>query len=151
MVRYYRRFVINFSVLVSPLTDLLKKNVKLVWTDECESSFSKLQSILLSQPVLVAPNFNLPFSMAVDACDTGAGAVLLQEDELGVEHPVSYFSKKFTPPQKNYSTIEKELIALKMGLQHFSFYLCHENGPIVIYSDHNPLKFLNKFRDKNQR
>ena len=89
--------------------------------------------------------------MAVDACDTGAGAVLLQENEFGVVHPVSYYSKKFSPPQKNYSTIEKELLALILGLQHYSFYLCPSNGPIVIYSDHNPLRYLSKFRDKNQR
>ncbi|MCX7564677.1 RNase H-like domain-containing protein, partial [Xanthomonadaceae bacterium XH05] len=112
---------------------------KFVWTDNCESSFSKLKAILLSQPVLATPNFAKPFKMAVDASDTGAGAVLLQEDDQGIEHPVSYYSKKFTPPQKNYSTIEKELLALILGLQHFSFYLCSGFDPIVIYTDHNPL------------
>ena len=129
----------------------MKKGVKFVWSKECEASFSNLRAILLSQPVLVAPNFNLPFKLAVDACDTGAGAVLLQEDEFQVEHPVAYFSKKFSPAQKNYSTIEKELLALILGLQHFSFYLCPGDGPIVIYSDHNPLRYLSKFREKNQR
>ena len=55
----------------------------------------------------------------MDANDVGAGAVLLQEDEQGVEHPIYYFSKKFEKGQKNYCTSEKELLSLILVLQHF--------------------------------
>ena len=64
--------------------------------------------MLQSVPVLTAPVFNSPFKLAVDASDVAAGAVLLQEDDKGVEHPVCYFSKKFNKSQTNYSTIGKE-------------------------------------------
>ncbi|KXJ29394.1 Retrovirus-related Pol polyprotein from transposon opus [Exaiptasia diaphana] len=64
--------------------------------------------MLISPPVLAAPNFSKPFKLMVDASDSGCGSVLLQEDDVGIEHPVSYYSKKFNTSQKNYSTIERK-------------------------------------------
>ncbi len=77
-----------------------------------------LKPCLCSAPVLSAPDYSRGFKIDVDASATGAGAVLLQDDGDGVEHPVAYFSKKFLPHQKNYSTIEKEALALLLSLQH---------------------------------
>ena len=91
MAGYYRKFCKNFSEVAVPLTNLLKKNVKYVWSDNCQRSFENLKSLLCSKPVLAAPDFCKPFSIAVDASDLGAGAVLLQNDDDGVEHPVSYY------------------------------------------------------------
>jgi hypothetical protein len=90
--------------------------------------------------------------VAVDASDDAAGAVLLQHDESdNVEHPVAYFSKKFNRHQINYSTIEKGLLALILALQHFNVYLCTGQKPLIVYTDHNPLVFLSKMRNKNRR
>lgn len=75
--------------------------------------------MLLSAPFLAAPRFNLPFKMAVDASDTGVDAVLLQEGSDGVDHPFSYFSKKLDCHQKWYSTIETEVLAVILSLEHF--------------------------------
>ena len=60
----------------------------------------KLKAILMSAPVLLAPNFGKPFKLAVDASDIGTGAVLIQEDDNGVDHPVCYLSRKFNKQQK---------------------------------------------------
>ena len=79
--------------------------------------------MLTSQPVLSAPDFLKPFRLNIDASDIGAGAVLLQEDPQGVENPVCYYSKKFNKHQRNYSTVEKETLALLLALQHFEVYL----------------------------
>ncbi|KAL6461078.1 hypothetical protein MHYP_G00310440 [Metynnis hypsauchen] len=65
------------------------------------------------------PDFDKPFKLEVDASGTGAGAVLLQEDNLGIDHPLCYFSRKFVKNQLAYSTIEKEALALLLALQHF--------------------------------
>ncbi|KAL7835136.1 hypothetical protein SRHO_G00293830 [Serrasalmus rhombeus] len=64
-------------------------------------------------------DFSHPFKLEVDASATGAGAVLLQEDSSGIDHPVCYYSKKFVKHQLNYSTIEKEALALLLALRHF--------------------------------
>ena len=75
----------------------------------------------------------------------------MQEDGNGVDHPVSYFSKNFNKHQKNYSTIEKECLSLIFALQHFEVYLTSSHSPIVVFSDHNPLIFIHKMKNKNQR
>ncbi|KAJ8035392.1 hypothetical protein HOLleu_22614 [Holothuria leucospilota] len=151
MAGYYRRFCPNFSDIAAPLTKLLKKNEKFDWTDNCQAAFELFKKAPMSSPVLIAPDFEKQFKLAVDASDNGIGAVLLQADEHGVDHPVCYYSKKFDKHQKNYSTIEKETLALILGLQHFDVYLGTTSFPITVYTDHNPLTFLSKMKNKNQR
>ena len=148
---YYRKFCPNFSEVVSPLTNLLCKNMKFSWSCHCEQAFQKLKAILQSTPVLMAPNFHKAFKLAVDASDIGAGGVLLQEDSQGIDHPVCYFSRKFNKHQRNYSTVEKETLALLLSLQQFEVYVSASSLPVVVYTDHNPLVFIHKMKNKNQR
>lgn len=102
-------------------------------------------------PVLAAPVYDRTFKLAVDASDVGAGAVLLQDGLDGVEHPVCYFSKKFQKHQKAYSTIEKEALALVLALNNFEVYIGSSSYPITVYTDHNPLIFIHRMRNSNQR
>ena len=80
MAGYYRKFCKNFSGIAEPLTNLLKKSTKFKWNDKCQDAFDRLKAILQSAPVLLAPDFDKCFKLAVDASDVGIGAVLLQED-----------------------------------------------------------------------
>lgn len=151
MVGYYRRFCPNFSQVASPLTDLISPKVKFEWSCQCQEAFNKLKHLLVSHPVLKSPDFIKCFKVQVDACDTGVGAVLLQESEAdGFLHPVCYLSRKFKPHQRAYSIIEKELLALVIALENWDVYL-GQNSPITVYSDHSPLQFLAKMKNKNQR
>lgn len=61
------------------------------------------------------------------------------------------FSKKFNKHEKNYSTIEKETLALVLALNHFDVYLCTTCVPISVFTDHNPLVFINRMKNKNQK
>lgn len=151
MAGFYRKFVHNFSDVVAPLTTLLRKNVKFKWSDYCQTAFDKLKAVLANKPVLIAPDFTRPFKMAVDASDIGVGAVLLQDDDSGIEKPVSYFSRKLNKHQKAYSTVEKETLGLVLALQHFEIYITNGTGEVIVYTDHNPLTFLGKYKTKNQR
>ena len=76
---------------------------------DCESAFNQAKALLSTNPVLMAPDFNQPFSMMVDASDVGAGAVLTQADAEGIDRPISFFSKKFSASQKNYSTGKRNI------------------------------------------
>ena len=107
--------------------------------------------MLSHHPILVAPDFIKPFKLAVDASDIGPGAVLIQDDDQGIDHPVCYFLKKFNNAQKRYCTTEKELLALILALQYFDIYIAAAGGPITVFTDHNPLTFLHKLKSKNQR
>jgi len=151
MAGYYRRYCRNFSEVVRPLTDLLKKDTRFKWSDECEQAFCTIKKMLSSRPVLVMPQFDKQFKLMVDASDTGSGAVLMQEQSNGVEHPVAYYSKKFNKHEKNYSTIEKECLALIQALQHFEAYLNPTSEPILVLTDHNPLVFIARMKCKNRR
>lgn len=100
--------------------------------------------------MLAAPDLARPFKLEVDASAVGAGAVLLQEDANGVDHLVCYFSRKFNRHQMNYSTIEKETLALLLALQHFEVYVGSSSLPVVVFTDHDPLRFLARMYNHNQ-
>ena len=151
MAGYYRHFCKNFSVIVAPLTNFLRKRQDYQWTEDCQTAFQSMKMMLSSKPVLQAPVFQQSFQLVVDACDIGAGAVLMQSDDKGIEHSVCYFSRKFDQHQKNYSTVEKEALALLLVLQHFDVNLNTTVSPIAVFTDHNPLVFVNKMKNNNQR
>ena len=110
-----------------------------------------MKSLLLSVPVLRAPDFEKPFKLQVDTSDVGIEAVLLQEGPQGIDHPASYYSRKFNSHRANYSTSKKEALALLSALQHFDVYLSAAVAPVEAFTDHNPLVFIHKMKNKNQR
>lgn len=151
MVGYYRCFCRNFSEVVTPLTNLCSPKVPFIWSPECHHAFECAKGLLSSSPVLVAPDFSKPFKLEVDASEVGAGAVLLQDDGQGVSHPVCFFGKKFDAHQRRYSTIEKETLAMLLALQHFDVYVGSTSQPVEVFTDHNPLVFLSRMYNNNQR
>ena len=123
MAGYYRNFCLYLSNIAAPLTNLLSKKVKFVWTDDCQLAFDKVKLLLQKCPVLKSPDYEKPFKLIIDSSDVGTGSVLVQEASDGLDHPVSYFSKKFLKYQKNYSVVEKETLGLVLALEHFDVYL----------------------------
>ena len=151
MSSYYRKFCRNFSIVAEPLTKLLKKREEFRWSADCQRAFDKIKSLLFSVPVLNAPDVCKPFKLMVDVSDVGSGAVLMQEGEKGIDHPVCYSSYKFNAHKRNYSTCEKETLALLLALQHLCIYLDAAVEEVLVYTDNNPLVFINHTKDKNQR
>lgn len=150
MIGFYRRFVANFAQLALPLTNLLKGKNNFKWGEECQEAFLSLKAVLCELPVLRVPDFSRDFKVACDASDGAVGAVLLQEDDRGVDMPVAYCSKKLTSPQSRYSCIEKELLSLILAVIHFSYYLSPARRTVV-YTDHKPITYLHNFQYKNAR
>lgn len=151
MACYYRSFCRNFSTIVQPLTNLLSPNSVYVWSNKCQEAFDSIKTLLCRARGLAPPDIARPFKLEVDASAVGAGAILLQEDPSGDDHPVCYFSRKFNKYQLRYSTIEKETLALLLALQHFEVYVGSSSLPVVVYTDHNPLVFLSQMYNHNQR
>ena len=119
---YYRKFIRNFSDIISPISKLLRKGQEFIWNDEQQNSFETLKSKLTSAPVLQCPNFNNQFILTTDASGTALGAVLSQ-GEIGNDHPIAYASRTLNKAELNYATIEKELLAIVWSVQHFRPYL----------------------------
>jgi hypothetical protein len=76
---YYRRFILNFSKITKPITELLKKGNKYVWSEACDEAFKPLKKLLTTSPMLAQPNTTKPFNIYCDASGTSLGGVLMQE------------------------------------------------------------------------
>ena len=139
---YYRKFIPNYSALALPLTDLTKKNAAntVDWTSACEAAFQELKRRLTCLPVLQSPDLSKQFVLQTDASERGIGAVLSQRSSDGEEHPVAYYSRKLLPREERYSTIEKECLAIKLGVYAFRVYLL--GRPFVVQTDHRSLEWL---------
>lgn len=144
MASWYRRFIPQFSTIISPLTALLKKNKKWEWTDECDLSFQQIKDALSSAPVLTRPDFSKPFVVQTDASGYGIGAVLSQEHEDG-EHVICYISRSLTKAEKNYSTTERELLAVIFACEKLRPYL--EGFSFKVITDHYSLVWLHSLRE----
>ncbi len=151
MAGYYRKFCRNFSTVVPLLTNLLSPKIDFVWSPECQHAFESVKALLCHSPVFGTPDISCPFKLEVDASDVGAGAILVQEDADGVDHPVVYFSRKFNKHQIKYSIVEKETLASLLALQYFEVYVGSSPLPVVVYTDHNPLVFLSHMYNHSQR
>lgn len=145
---YYRRFIPNYSFLTAKLTDLLKSGIKFQWNTEADKAFLDLKSRLASRPILRPPDYTQPFHLAVDASDIAIAATLFQQVD-DIEHPICYFSRKLDKHQRNYSTVEKEALALLLSVRAFSVYF--GSTPVRVYTDHNPLVFLHRMANHNQK
>ena len=99
--------------------------------------------------MLQSPNFTILFTLQTDASDRGVRAVLSQKDESGLDHPVSYYSRKLLPREQRYSTVEKELLAIKLATSAFRVYLFGHHFQIV--TDHRSLEWLNRLKETNSR
>ena len=148
---YYRRFIPDYSSIAAPLTDLTKKYAptEVVWSEACAIAFQRLKELQCSDPILRSPDFTKAFILQTDASDRGIGAVLSQEDPEGGEHPIAYFSKKLLPREERYSTVEKECLAIKLGIQAFRVYLM--GRPFVVQTDHHSLVWLDRRKENNAR
>ena len=82
MMGYYRRFIPDFSKISKPITELLKNQVKFVWSPECGKAFETLKNLLTTAPVLVQPDIEKPFDVYCDASSIGIGCVLMQEGRV---------------------------------------------------------------------
>jgi hypothetical protein len=78
LVGYYRRFILNLSKMAKPITELLKKGNKYVWSDACDETYGNLKKLLTTPPVLAQPDIAKPFDVYCDASGTGLGGFLLQ-------------------------------------------------------------------------
>lgn len=145
---YYRRFIPNFAEQARPMTKLLKKAVAFVWGEEQQKSFEELRDALCEEPVLQYPDFSRPFSLTTDASDHALGAVLSQ-GEKGEERPVNYASRTLSKAETNYSTTEKECLAVIFAINYFRPYLYGRE--FTLYTDHQALVWLHNVKDPSSR
>ncbi|CAN6544064.1 unnamed protein product [Malus baccata var. baccata] len=133
------RFIKDFSKIAQPFCRLLKKEIAFEFNNECKTAFKTLKDMLTLAPIIMPPNWSLPFELMCDASDYAIGAVLGQMRNKQ-PHVIHYASQTLNDAQLNYSTTEKELLAVVFALDKFRSYLL--GTKVIVYSDHSALKYL---------
>lgn len=132
---YYRKFIKDYAKTAKPLTELTRKDVDFAWTTDCENSFQTLKQKLCEGPILTYPDFSQPFTLTTDASNEGLGAILSQN-----KHPCCYISRTLNKAEQNYTTTEKELLAIVWAVRRLRQYLLGRK--FTIETDHNALAWL---------
>ena len=133
---FYRKFIIDFSKIAKPLCRLLEKDTKFYFDESCQKAFEEIKFRLVEAPIMAKPDWNREFEIMCDASDFAMGAVLGQKDEKAI-----YYARKiFNEAQENYSTTEKEILAIVFACENFRPYILGSH--VVIHTDHAAIKYL---------
>jgi len=147
-----RKFIYNYAGLSAPLTNLLRKETRWVWGEAQERAWKSLKDAIVKAPVLIQPNFEKLFVLETDASDEGIGGVLLQRsgsDEKSAMKPIAYVSRKLTSAERQYSTREKECLAIVWGTERLKMYLW--GRVFAVLTDHRSLQWIQQVMYDNSR
>ena len=136
-VKSLSKFLNKLPELCEPLRRLTHKGVEWSWSTEQEKAFGSVKQAVTSAPILRYFNSSEPFEGQGDASANGIGFVLMQNDQ-----PVSYLTRALTTSERNYSQIEKELLAQVFGVERHHQYVYGQK--VMLWSDHKPLETICK-------
>jgi hypothetical protein len=142
---YFRRFISHFADRAQPLYRLTIKDATFTWEESEQAAFDDLKRALLNDPVLAHFNQDATTELHTDASSFGLGAVLLQSNEVGVRRPIAYASRTLTSAERNYSTSERECLAIVWAVQKFRPYLYGKQFDVI--TDHHSLCWLANMKD----
>lgn len=149
LLGYYRKFIPEFARVTKPLTQCLKKGSKIaIDKPEYINCFEKCKTLLTNDPILQYPDFTKDFVLTTDASNLAIGAVLSQ-GQIGSDKPIAYASRTLNSSEINYSTIEKELLAIVWATKYFRSYLFGRKFKIV--TDHKPLQWVMNLKEPGSR
>lgn len=148
LCNYYRKHIKFYGQVAQPLYNLLKKNTPFNWCNSCDKAFNDLKHALVNPPILIFPDFTKIFIVTTDASALAIGAVLSQ-GTLPNDKPIQYVSRVLNPAQQNYSTIEKELLAIVWAIDQFKHILY--GFEFILYTDHRPLVYLFNLKNPSSK
>lgn len=140
MVNHHSQFIPSFSEKMAPLYALLKKDAEFIWSAACQKAYEIMKSEICSDRILVHFNQKLPIILTTDASNTAVAGVLSHKYEDGSNRPIAYVSRALNNAEKNYSTIEKEALAIVYSVTKLKQYLLGTH--FTLLTDHRPLLAL---------
>ena len=147
---YYRQYIEKFSDKMRPLNEALTKG-EFSWTEKEEKTFQRIKDEYRGEKMLILIDLEKQIWVYADASDYALGSEISQLDENGKRRPVLFYSRKLTPAEMNYSTADKELLAIVQTLKKFQHYLRGTKYPVIIKSDHKNLKTFMTTKELNAR
>ena len=145
---FYRRFIKDFSKITKPLSNLLVQGVPFEFDDQCPKVFLFLKQKLVSTPIVVAPDWNLPFELMCDVSDYAIAAVLGQK-RVRTFQVIFYANRTLNEAQLNYATTEKKLLAIVFAFDKFRSYLI--SNRVIVHTNHLAIKYLMTKKDAKPR
>ena len=137
---YYRRFLKDYAERAIPLTKILKKNARFTQGERQKEAFEDLKKLLCEAPVLKKPNQSKDWILDCDASDFALGSILGQEDQDQQVHLVYYYSRQFQSSELNYSTTDKEYLAVVASVKKFRPYILGKK--VLVNTDHAAIRWI---------
>jgi len=147
---FYRRFVEGYSRVILPLTNLLRKTKKFLWTTLTQEAFDNLKTLFTTAPILKHFDPDLPTHLHADSSGAAISGIISQPHN-GVLHPVAFWSRKCLPAECNYDIHDREMLAIIESMKHWRHYLEGAKYPIQIYTDHKNLETFMTTKVLNRR
>ena len=142
MINFYNRFLTHSAEILAPLYQAIGKNSRSIknisWSDDMDRAFDQAKDMLAKATLLNHPDPSSPIALTTDASDTAIGAVLEQKIK-GNWQPLAFLSRKLKTAEQKYSTYDRELVAIYLGIKHFKYFL--EGREFCIFTDQKPLTF----------
>lgn len=148
---FYRRFIHQYSKLVTPITKLLKKDTKFEWTSTQDEAFKSLKRHFTTAPILQHFNPSQPITVETDASDFAIAGVLNQPNSQGILHPIAFYSRKLDDSEVNYDIYDKELLAIVDSFQVWRHYLQGSKHQITVFTDHKNLEYFKSCKNLSRR
>ena len=145
---FYRRFIKDFSKTARPLCRLLEKDTRFNFDDSCRVAFKEIKIKLVQASIMAAPDWDQGFEIMCDACDFAMGAALGQRKEK-IFRIIYYASRTFNEAQGNYSTTEKEMLAIVFPCEKLRQYILGSH--VIIHTDHAAIKYLMSKKEAKPR
>ncbi|GFX10661.1 retrovirus-related Pol polyprotein from transposon 412 [Trichonephila clavipes] len=137
LVNFYGKFCENLATIANPLNNLTKKNVRFLWSKDCQVAFEHIKKEICSPKILVHYDPSLPLTLASDASPVGIGCVLSHVYPDGSERPIAFASRTLSGSEKKYSQIDKEALSIVWAVKKFYLYL--KGRRFTLITDHKPL------------
>ena len=147
-IGFYKRFIKEFSRIAKSLSNLLVQGTPFEFDEQCVQAFSVLKDKLISAPIVVAPDWDLPFELMCDASDYVIGAMLGQKRKR-IFQVIYYASRTLNDAQLNYAITEKEMLAIVFAFDKFRPYLI--GNKVIVHTDHSTIKYLMTKKDAKLR
>jgi reverse transcriptase-like protein len=147
---YYRQYVDKFSDKMEPLNERIRTRT-FSWGEREETAFTNIKDHYKENQILILFDYEKQIWVHADASDYALGSVISQKDAQGRLRPVLFYSRKFLPAERNYSTPDKELLAIVQTLKKYRHYLQGTKYPVIVKSDHQNLKTFTTTKTLNAR
>ena len=140
LAQFNQCFIKNYAGIMEPITQLTRKGEAFDWTTECENAYQYIKTQYQNAPIFIGVDWKLEFHVHTDASDIAVGAMLAQNPTGKTDQPIAYASRLLSKAEKNYTTTEKEALAMVYAVNKFRHYLL--GNKFIFYVDHLALQYL---------